>query len=119
MSPAMHIAPASSHSHLAASRPIPGVFFRYPSKSGQTFIRPVRTRTTSPLRSSTPCFATVSCRSFGVIAYASPRVSTPCIPATSSSTPRAMTGGYLSSPPLFQIRLPRSRSAFQPFQNFP
>ena len=30
-----------------------------------------------------------------------------------------MIGGYFSSPPLFQIRLPRSASAVQPFQNFP
>ena len=30
-----------------------------------------------------------------------------------------MIGGYLSSPPLFQIRLPRSLSAVQPFQNMP
>src|SRR5438874_3751911 len=30
-----------------------------------------------------------------------------------------MIGGYLSSPPLFQIRLPSSLSAVQPFQNVP
>src|SRR5581483_149122 len=41
------------------------------------------------------------------------------MPATSSRTPRAMIGGYLSSPPLFQMRLPRSLSAVQPFQNMP
>src|ERR671932_1841071 len=41
------------------------------------------------------------------------------MPATSRSTPRAMIGGYFSRPPLFQIRLPRSLSAVQPFQNIP
>src|SRR5919197_2944760 len=41
------------------------------------------------------------------------------MPATSSRTPRAMIGGYLSRPPLVQIRLPRSLSAVQPFQNMP
>ena len=30
-----------------------------------------------------------------------------------------MIGGYLSRPPLFQMRLPRSLSAVQPFQYIP
>ena len=65
----MHIAPASSHSHLAAGRPIPGGFMQVAVEVGpDVVIRPVRTSTTSFLRSSTPCFAAVSCRSSGVIA---------------------------------------------------
>jgi len=53
------------------------------------------------------------------MAYPSSRQSTPCMPATSSRTARAMIGGYLSRPPLFQMRLPSSFSAVQPFQNIP
>ncbi len=82
-------------------------------------MRPVRTSTTLFGGMSVPCFSAVSWRSCGVIPYPSGRQSTPFIPATSSSTAREMIGGYLSRPPLFQMRLPRSLSAVHPFQNIP
>ena len=65
----MHIAPASSQSHFAAGRLIPGGFSEVAVEVGpDASSGRVRTSTTSFLRSSTPCFATQSCRSFGVIA---------------------------------------------------
>ena len=51
--------------------------------------------------------------------YTSGTTSTPCSPATSSRTPRPISGGNFSAPPFIQWRLPRCSSGVQPFQKQP
>src|SRR5215218_5169253 len=90
-----------SASQRAASSVGPGAPVSWPRKASplsKLRDQPELTRATSPGRTSTPASSAAALRSSSVIPYPPGRVSSPCRPATSRSTPRQTTGSIASMP---------------------